>query len=167
MLKAFKNCLFRVTWKTNFTSGHLVAWLACCKIELQPLQDRRKELRLVLLYKIAEGLLPAIPPDPHLTPCRPKRKIRARTFGDFFASNPVTRHQRVNDRCFEVPQSMNHPPRSIKTHSSLEPSLTGTSWTTTQSQPPLLRLSNLGWNTLSLKPLRTPQIKSDKMTEIG
>ena len=74
-------------------------------LELQPLQDRRKELRLVLLYKIAEGLLPAIPPDPYLTPCRPKRKIRARAFGDYVASNPVTRHQRVNDRCFEVPQS--------------------------------------------------------------
>ena len=74
-------------------------------LELPPLQDRRKELRLVLLYKIAGGLLPAIPPDPYLTPSRPKRKIKARSFGDFVASNPIVKHQRINDRCFELPEA--------------------------------------------------------------
>ena len=74
-------------------------------LNLPQLKDRRKELRLVLRYKIAEGLLPAIPPDPYLTPCRPKRKIKSRPFSDYVASNPVTRHQRINDRCFVIPRT--------------------------------------------------------------
>ena len=46
--------------------------------DLPPLQKRRKEIRLTLLFKVVEGLLPAIPTDAHLTKVKNKRKIIAK-----------------------------------------------------------------------------------------
>ena len=40
-------------------------------LELPTLQDRRRNTRLTYMYKIAKGLVPAIPPGSYLTPKKP------------------------------------------------------------------------------------------------
>ena len=68
--------------------------------ELPPLEDRRKFLRLTLLFKIYEGLVPAIPPETFLTKLEPtrKRQIRAKSFTDCVSSNFVTKYQCLNSK---------------------------------------------------------------------
>ena len=74
------------------------------KLDLPTLQNRRKELRLAFLYKIANGLVPALPPESFLTPIRNKRKIKAKIFHDCDSKNIVTSSQLLNQQCFQVPQ---------------------------------------------------------------
>jgi len=45
--------------------------------DLLSLQERRKHLRLVFLFKVVEGSVPAIPPEDYLIPPRPKCAVRA------------------------------------------------------------------------------------------
>ena len=52
------------------------------ELDLKPLHQRRKDLRLTFLYKIVEGLVPAVPSEDYLTPQRNKRRITERTFTD-------------------------------------------------------------------------------------
>ncbi len=75
------------------------------KYELPSLQQRRKELRLSLLYKISEGLIPAIPPEDYLQKVENKRKIRAKKMTDFVSCNIVDKHQQCNSRCYLVPRA--------------------------------------------------------------
>ena len=49
------------------------------ELSLPSLQQRRKELRLIFLFKIAEGMVPAIPAD-RLLQIKTKRKITAKKF---------------------------------------------------------------------------------------
>ena len=81
--------------------GSMTAMLQ--ELGLPSLESRRKENRLCQMYKISNGLIPAIPPGDHLTPMRNKRKITAKSFKDCEASNFVTRHQNLNDNCLKVP----------------------------------------------------------------
>ena len=74
-------------------------------LELQTLQNRRKDNRLCLMYKIANGLVPAIPHENYLKPVLNKRRIRAKNFEDFQANNFVARQQNLHDNCFEIPAS--------------------------------------------------------------
>ena len=71
---------------------------------LPTLQERREELRLNFLYKVAEGLAPAIPPDRFLSPQRPNRIIRPPHRPDYIVQNPVHDQSRNHDRCFTVPR---------------------------------------------------------------
>ena len=48
-------------------------------LDLPTLQDRRRENRLCLLYKIDRGLVPAIDKNTYLKPIREKRKVKAKT----------------------------------------------------------------------------------------
>ena len=48
------------------------------ELELQSLSDRRKDKRLNYLYKIEQGMVPAINPNNYLTPIKTKRKINAK-----------------------------------------------------------------------------------------
>ena len=73
-------------------------------LDLQPLQQRRKELRLTFLYKIAEGLIPAIPKDTYLKSQRKGRKIIERNLDDYVHSNAVSKYVTNNTRCFVIPQ---------------------------------------------------------------
>ena len=41
---------------------------------LPTLQERRRNLRLSFLFKIAEGMLPSLPPETYLTPIETKEK---------------------------------------------------------------------------------------------
>ena len=75
------------------------------KLELTSLQVRRKQLRLTFLYKVIEGLVPAIPPDSYLKPQKPGRQIRTRSRQNFIVKNAVEDYVRNNDRCFIIPAS--------------------------------------------------------------
>ena len=76
-------------------------------VVLQTLQQRRKELRLTFLYKIAEDLVPAIPSDKYLKPIRDKRKRTAKVFPDHVSQNPVDKYETNNTRPFIIPEAKN------------------------------------------------------------
>ena len=81
-------------------AGSMTAMLE--ELGLPSLEARRKENRLCLLYKISNNLVPAIP-STDLTPMRNKRKITGKRFGDCEATNFVTRHQNLHDKCYNLP----------------------------------------------------------------
>ena len=62
-------------------------------LELPSLKDRRKAKRLIFMYNIQKGLVPAIPTNAYLKPIGSKRRIKAKTFSDFDSRNIVKRHQ--------------------------------------------------------------------------
>jgi len=78
---------------------------------LLSLQERRKHLRLVFLFKVVEGSVPAIPPEDYLIPQRPKRTVRVRTFKDHVTSKILDSQVTNNSRCFPVPTSKSEPYR--------------------------------------------------------
>ena len=51
-------------------------------VELETLAERRQSLRLILMYKVVEGLVPALPTDAFVTFSKRKRQIKPKTFGD-------------------------------------------------------------------------------------
>ena len=69
-----------------------------------PLQQRRKEIRLALFYKIANGSLPGLPAAEYLTPTRNKRLIKATKFDGCVSRNVVENHQTRHSRCFQTPR---------------------------------------------------------------
>ena len=73
--------------------------------DLPTLQKRRKDLRLALLFKVVEGLVPAVPPEEYLTPARDKRRVRAKKFVDCQSTNFVQSFETNNSRCFQNFQS--------------------------------------------------------------
>jgi len=73
-------------------------------LKLPPLEDRRRDQRLVLLYKVSNGLLPAIPPHQFLTPKRKGRVIKAKRLTDYVAVNIVEKEVTNNSKCFLVPR---------------------------------------------------------------
>ena len=72
------------------------------KLKLTELQDRRKQLRLILFFKVVEGLVPAIPADKLTKQQKPGRLIRSSTDKNFISSNTINSYIRNNDRCFVV-----------------------------------------------------------------
>ena len=75
------------------------------KHDLPTLQERRKDLRLTFLYKVVEGLVPAIPPEKFLTPQKPGRQIRPKLHPNSDNTNLVQNHTRRHNRCYVVPPS--------------------------------------------------------------
>jgi len=76
------------------------------RLELIPLEDRRKNLRLTFMYKVVEGLVPAIAAPDFLTPFKPgRRRIKAKTFGGYSCSNIVERSVRLNSKPFIPPST--------------------------------------------------------------
>ena len=61
-------------------------------------------LRLLFLFKIAEGLVPAIPAN-RLQLVKNKRKITAKKFINCETQNLVEQRQLCNSKCFVVPNS--------------------------------------------------------------
>jgi len=74
-------------------------------LDLPTLQQRRRNQRLTLLYKIAEGQLPAIDPDSYLHPLKNKRRIKPNTYNNHVSSNPISKYETNNSRCFAIPQA--------------------------------------------------------------
>ena len=52
------------------------------QLELETLEERRHSLRLILLYKVVEGLVPALPTADFVTTAKPKskRNIKAKVY---------------------------------------------------------------------------------------
>ena len=72
-------------------------------LQLQPLQERRKHLRLALLFKISQGLMPSLPENKFLTKADPnKRQVKPKSFKDFQAKNIIAKQTRLNNNCFQV-----------------------------------------------------------------
>ena len=71
-------------------------------LDLPSLQQRREFNKLVFLFKIAEGMVPAINSCAYLTPQKPKRRIKAKQFSDYQCSNLVYKNVTNNSRCFVV-----------------------------------------------------------------
>ena len=68
------------------------------------LQERRKQARLSMFFKIVNNQLPSIKPD-FLTQARPRRKIKLKEDKDFITDN-VLDHQVINNnRGYSVPAS--------------------------------------------------------------
>mgnify|MGYP001822749514 CR=1 FL=1 len=70
-------------------------------LDLPSLRDRRTNAKLVFLYKVVEGLLPAVDQDAYIRPARPKRQIRAVKYKDCLTNRQETN----NTRTFIVPPS--------------------------------------------------------------
>ena len=73
-------------------------------LQLPSLQQRREFSKLVFLFKIAEGMLPAINSEYFIKPQREKRRIKAKPFSDYQCSNIVVKNvtKLNNSRCFIV-----------------------------------------------------------------
>ena len=78
-------------------------------LNLQSLESRRSQLRLVMFFKIVRGLVPAIDIENYLTPAREKRRIRPRKFSDYEVKNIVEKLETNNSRCFQIPQCNSDP----------------------------------------------------------
>ena len=78
-------------------------------LDLQSLQDRRKEKRLCFLYNIQKGKVPAINSNEYLIPIKSKRRIKAKHFSDCVTENIIKskRHQNLNNKSFQLPLSSN------------------------------------------------------------
>ena len=73
--------------------------------KLPSLKERRKDKRLLLMYNLSKGLVPAIPSNEYLKPITSKRKIKAKTFSDYKSDNIIKRHQILHDNCYQLPQT--------------------------------------------------------------
>ena len=71
-------------------------------LELPSLQQRHKFNKLVFLFKIAGGMVPAINSEDYLKPQREKRRIKAKQLSDYQCSNIVEKNVTNNSRCFIV-----------------------------------------------------------------
>ena len=83
-------------------------------LELPSLQERRRQLRLTLLYKISNGLVPALPENQFLSKINNKRQIKPRTFSDHVTSNIPYRQARINNNCYQVQH-----PKTLQRQNSL------------------------------------------------
>ena len=72
------------------------------KLKLPPLQDHRRTNRLIFLFKVAEGLVPALPPTEYLSNVKPKRRIKAKQFKDCNTSNIIDNQVINHDRGFAI-----------------------------------------------------------------
>ena len=74
-------------------------------LKLPILQQRRLETRLVMLYKVVRGMVPAINADEFLIPIRNKRNIKPRVQSDFQTTNIVEKFSTNHSECFKIPDS--------------------------------------------------------------
>ena len=72
---------------------------------LPSLQTRRKALRLTFMFKLVEGLVPAMPTVSFLEFNKPGRLIRSRRNPEYSTSNIIDRHIRNNNRTIKIKDS--------------------------------------------------------------
>ena len=76
------------------------------ELNLPPLQLRRKQQRLAMLYKIVEGHVAALPPKKFLNQIqRPSRMITPKTYAGFETKNIVAKYAVNISRGFVIPKS--------------------------------------------------------------
>ena len=68
-------------------------------LDLQSLQQRRKELRPTFLFKVVKGLVRAIPASDYLVQ---KICIEATKLSDYVTTNTVSNYQLNNNKCFKT-----------------------------------------------------------------
>ena len=61
--------------------------------------------RLVMLYKVVRGMVPAFNADEFLIPLRNKRNIKPRLCSDIQITNFVQRYSVNHTECFKIPES--------------------------------------------------------------
>ena len=71
-------------------------------LELSSLENRRSSNRLIFMYKIVEGLVPAIPPNEFLKPAKQNRQVKEKNFENCETKNILDRHTSNNNRNFTV-----------------------------------------------------------------
>ncbi|XP_070198630.1 uncharacterized protein [Littorina saxatilis] len=75
-------------------------------LQLPTLQERRQQLRLTMLFKIINGLVPALPPDSFLTPVSvSRRRVKPKAYEGYESQNILQRQATNNSRCFKAPTS--------------------------------------------------------------
>ena len=67
-------------------------------LELDTLEERRESLRLILMYKVVEGLVPSLPPSQFVKFERQKRQIKPKTFKDHHTTNIIDKRVCNNSR---------------------------------------------------------------------
>ena len=67
------------------------------------LRTRREHQRLAFMYRVVEGLVPALPVQEYLTPKRRGRPIKAKKYTDCVTENVVVNLATNNSKCFQVP----------------------------------------------------------------
>ena len=96
-LKCQEKCLFcLISSEEGCVTGMLQA------LELSSLEKHRSINRLIFMYKVVEGLVPAIPPEEFLKPAKTRRQIKGKQFKDHISHNIIDRHIINNDRGFVV-----------------------------------------------------------------
>ncbi|MCS5550755.1 MAG: reverse transcriptase domain-containing protein [Gammaproteobacteria bacterium] len=75
------------------------------ELDLETLEERRHSLRLILMYKVVEGLVPALPTSQFVNFTRPKRKIKTRTYSDHITSNILEKRVCHNTKGLSIPDS--------------------------------------------------------------
>ena len=60
-------------------------------LELSSLENRRFSNRLIFMFKIVEGLVPAIPPSEFLKPVKEKRQVKVKRFENCETTNTLDR----------------------------------------------------------------------------
>ena len=75
------------------------------KSQLPSLQDRRKAIRLTFMYKVVEGLVPAMPTSTFILFNKPGRQIRVRKDTNFITKNAINNYVRNNNRSIKIPDS--------------------------------------------------------------
>ena len=75
------------------------------KSQLPSLEDRRKSIRLAFMFKVVEGLVPAMPPESFITFNKPGRRIRSRRDPNFQTRNPIDNYIRNNSRSIKIRDS--------------------------------------------------------------
>ena len=73
-------------------------------LALPPLRDRRKTNRLIFIYKMVEGLVPALQCHDILTPVCAKRHIKSSLNSDFVPSTIIERQSTNNSKCSKLVQ---------------------------------------------------------------
>ena len=71
-------------------------------LTLENLQLRRTSQRLVFLYKVVEGLVPAVNPSEFLVKSKPKCKIKPKRFVNFESTNIVNNSIKNNSKALET-----------------------------------------------------------------
>ena len=76
------------------------------ELNLTTLEERQKQQRLILFYKVAEGQIPAMPSSDFTTRNEgEKRQIRPMKFDNCISTNIVTRQSRINSKSVKVPEA--------------------------------------------------------------
>ena len=76
------------------------------RLDLDELTEQRTSQRLIFLYKVVEGLVPAIEAEKYQIPDLPKRLLRPKRHIDFQTHNIIDKQMRNNSKCFEVPSTV-------------------------------------------------------------